>query len=133
MKTTVARGQASISLVLLVGGIASAAIITIATVAIGAIASGYGADHLQRARGAAMAGIDDGQLRITRDPGDSGGYSLTAGSSTVSVSITQNAPSPGFTTISSSASSGFRTVTLAGVYSVDPVTGIPTQVSLTPQ
>jgi hypothetical protein len=133
VKTTVARGQASISLVLLVGGIASAAVITIATVAIGAIASGYGADHTQRARGAAMAGIDDALLRITRNPGDSGSYTLTAGSSTVSVSITQNAPSAGFTTISSSAASGFRTISLAGVYSVDPVTGIPTPVSLTVQ
>ena len=131
MKTTVARGQASISLVLLVGGIASAAVITIATVAIGAIATGYGADHLQRARAAALAGIDDARLRITRNPGDSGSYSITAGSSSVAVSITQNAPSSGFTTISSSAASGFRSVTFAGVYSVDPVTGIPTPVSLT--
>lgn len=125
------QGQASISLVLLVGGLASAAVITIALVAISAINNGYGADQQQRARAAALAGIEDGAIRITRNPGDAGTYSLPSGVATATVTISPNTPSSGMNTVSSQASYGFRRVNLSAVYSVDPVTGVPIQVSLT--
>lgn len=132
MKTQASRGQASISLVLLIGGIASAVIVTIALIAIGAIAAGFGADQQQRARGAAMAGIEDGVLRLTRNPADSGSFTVFTSNATATVTISQNTPSAGLAAISSQASAGVRRVTLYGVYAIDPATGIPTPVSLSP-
>lgn len=133
MKTQASRGQASISLVLLIGGIASAAIITIALVAIGAIATGFGADQQQRARSAALAGIEDGVLRLTRNPEDSGSFSVFAGNATATITITQDSPAAGQVSVTSQAVSGIRRSTLHAVYAIDPATGIPTPVSLTPQ
>lgn len=133
MYSHASRGQASISLVLLIGGIATAVIVTIAIVAIGSIASGFGADQQQRARAAALAGIEDGVLRLTRNPADSGTFTVFSGNATATITITQNSPGAGRASIISEATSGVRRSTLYGIYAIDPFTGIPTPVSLTPQ
>jgi hypothetical protein len=127
------NGQATISLVLLIGGIVSAAVLAIALIAISMIGTGFGADAQLRARAAAMAGIEDGALRLTRNASDAGSYTLTTGSTTASVTITANSPSSGFSTVSSQALISGRRITLAGVYAIDTATGVPTLVSLTQQ
>jgi hypothetical protein len=127
------KGQATLSLVLMIGGIASAVVIGIALVSVSMIGSGFGADAQQRARTAAMAGIEDGALRFARNPGDSATYTLTTGSTEADVVLYPNTPSAGFSAVYSEAAAGFRTVRLYAVYSIDPETQVTTLVSLETQ
>lgn len=131
--TRSSRGQATLSLVLLIGGIASAIVIGITLVSITMIGTGFGADAQQRARAAALAGIEDGAMRLTRNGSDAGSYSFASGPITTNVVIYANTPGPGYAAVFSEAVASARRSRLYAVYSVDPVTGIPTQVSLTPQ
>lgn len=127
------HGQATISLVLLIGGIATAVVIAIALIAVSMIGTGFAADQQQRARAAAMAGIDDAAIRLARNPNDAGSYTVTAGTISTSVTIAANTPSAGFATITSQATSGVRRSRLTAVYSFDGITKVPTLVSLSAQ
>ena len=127
------HGQATISLVLLIGGIASAVVIAIALIAISMVGTGFAADAAQRARAVAMAGIEDGALRLARSASDTGSYTVAAGSSTASVTIYPATPSAGFTSIYSQATVGIRRSRLYATYALDPATGIPTLITITPQ
>jgi hypothetical protein len=127
------RGQATLSLVLLVGGIATAIVIAIAVVSVTLVGTGFGADAQQRARAVAMAGIEDGALRFARNSSDSASYALTVGSSTASVVLYPNTPSAGYSSVYSEATVGVRKARLYGTYAIDPVTFVPTLVSLTNQ
>ncbi len=130
MASPASRGQATLSLVLLIGGIASAVVIAISLIAISAIGTGFGADQLQRSRAAALAGIEDGALRLARNAADSGTYTINPGITTTTVTIYQATPSAGYVTVFSQATAGVRRVRFYGVYTIDANTGIPTLVSL---
>jgi|GEM_PF-6921627 len=127
------RGQATLSLVLLIGGIASAIVIAIALVSISSIGTGFGADAQQRTRAAALAGIEDGALRLQRNAADAGAYSFVSGALTTSVTIYADTPSPGYAAVFSQATAGLRRSRLYAVYAIEPLTRIPTQVSLASQ
>lgn len=127
------RGQATLSLVLAIGGIASAVVIGIALVSIAMIGTGFGADAQQRARAAAMAGIEDGAMRLARNSADSGSYTLTSNVISTDVILYPNTPSAGYSAVYSEASVSFRRVRLYGIYSIDPVTQVTTLVSLETQ
>lgn len=127
------RGQATISLVLLIGGIASAIVIAIALISISSIGTGFGADASQRSRAAALAGIEDGALRLARDTTDSGTYTVSPGNVTTTVTIYPNTPSAGYSSVYSQATTGIRRTRLYATYSINPITGIVTLVSIDTQ
>lgn len=130
VSSTLRRGQATLSLVLLIGGIASAIVLAIALISISMISTGFAADQLQRARAAALGGIEDATLRLARNPADSGAYSVAVGAATSSVTITQGVPSAGYVQVIAQASAGARQSSLLASYALDPTTGAPTLVSL---
>lgn len=127
------RGQATISLVLLIGGIASAIVIAIALISISAIGTGFGADAMQRSRAAALAGIEDGALRLARDTTDSGTYTVSPGNVSTTVTIYPNTPSAGYSSVYSQATTGIRRTRLYATYSINPITGIVSLVSIDTQ
>lgn len=127
------RGQATISLVLLIGGIASAIVIAIALISISMIGTGFAADAAQRSRGAAMAGIEDGALRLARNSAEAGSYSINAGTATTSVTIYSATPGAGYSAVYAQATVGVRRSRLYAVYALDPVAGTPTLISLDTQ
>ncbi|MCL4530915.1 MAG: hypothetical protein M1282_16085 [Chloroflexi bacterium] len=117
------RGQAFLALVLLIGGLALAAGITLAFVSNSFINVGYGYRASVQAQAAATSGAEDALLRLARDAAfASAGYSFAAGSTTVSVSVTQNIPSVGFATVSSTATVSNHTRTLAVIAAVNAST-----------
>ena len=121
------KGQATLSLVLLIGGIAFAISITLALSALSSISVGFGADAQQRARGAALAGVEDAALRLARNPGFSSlGYSVPLETASASVVVTQGVPSASQVTVVSNASAGSRDSELSAIFAIDPLTGIAT-------
>lgn len=133
MTSAPSRGQATLSVVLLIGGIVSTIVIAISLVSIGLIGTGFGADAQQRARGGALAGIEDAALRLARDTSYAGTYSVDVGVTTASVTVYASTPSSGFSAVSSAATYGLRRVRLYAVYAIDPATAVPTLVSLADQ
>lgn len=133
MTVQASRGQATISLVLLIGGIAAGITLAVALITLSLIGTGYGAEQMQRARSAALAGIEDGVLRITRNPADTGTYTVSSGTATATVTIYSDKPVPGASAIYSEATVGLRRSSLYGIFALDPLTGIPTPVSLNTQ
>ena len=68
------------------------------------IRTDYGLAASFRAQAVAESGVQDALLQLDRNPAfSSGGYSLQVGSTTVTMSVTQNSPSSGFVTILSTA------------------------------
>ena len=99
-----ARGQATLALVFLVGGIVISAAITMAILAISFINSGFGYQSSNRALAAAYAGAEDAYLQLLRNKDFSaGGYEVPVGSSTAEVTVVQNSPAAGQVKIISSA------------------------------
>jgi hypothetical protein len=103
------RGQATLSLVFLVGGIILVMSVTLAVLVISFLNSGYGFQAANRSLAAAQAGIQDAQLKLVRDSSYAGTYSFTNGSSTTNVTVTQDSPSPGQATVVADATfSGYK-------------------------
>ncbi len=90
----------------LIGGIITLAGITLAFLAASFINSGYGYKASVIAEAAAASGAQDALLQLDRNPAFSNaGYSLSLGSTTATIAVTQNSPSAGYITILSTASS----------------------------
>lgn len=116
-------GQAFLALVLLIGGLALAVGITLAFISNSFVDVGYGYRASLQAQAAATSGAEDALLQLDRNAAfASPGYSFVAGSTTVSVSVTQNIPSAGLATISSTATIANHTRTLAVVAAVSTST-----------
>ena len=106
------RAQAALSTVLLIGGIIGLIGMSIAFLASSFLNSSQGYRQAQRAQAVVISGVEDALIQLARNKDfASTGYSLTVGSSTVSVSVTQDSPATGQATIvaSSSVSSYQRT------------------------
>jgi hypothetical protein len=105
------RGQAFLSLVLLVGGAIILIGLTLAFLATSFIDTGYGYRALTQAQAAANSGVSDALLQLDRNASFSqpSGYSVIAGPNTATVTVTQNSPSTGLVTILSTATVGTRT------------------------
>ena len=106
------RAQAALSTVLLIGGIIVLIGMSIAFLASSFLNSSQGYRQAQRAQAVVISGVEDALIQLARNKDfASTGYSLTVGSSTVSVSVTQDSPATGQATIvaSSSVSSYQRT------------------------
>jgi hypothetical protein len=97
-------GQTFLALVFFIGAIVAIVGILIAFFANSFVDTGYGLSASANAEAAATSGAQDAMLQLDRNPTVSSTYSLPVGSTTVSVAITQNAPSTGYITILSTAS-----------------------------
>ncbi len=117
------HGQAFLALVLLIGGLALAVGITLAFVSNSFVDVGYGYRASLQAQAAATSGAEDALLQLARNAAfATTTYSFAAGNTTVNVSVTQNAPSAGFATISSTATVANHTRTLAVIAAVNAST-----------
>jgi hypothetical protein len=125
------KGQAFLALVFFIGGIVSVASLLIAFLAASSIDTGYGAAASANAEAAAIAGAEDGLLQLNRDAlfptgsSMSDPYTITPSGSviTATVTITQNSPSSGLTTILSSATVSGHTKNIDVVVSDNATTG----------
>lgn len=125
------RGQATLSFVILVGGIVALIGITVAFLATSFLNVGFGFDAGERALAVARAGNDDAMLRLVRDKNFASSYDVPVGAYTASVVVTQGAPAAGQATIVSSASVAARGKKIQTVVSVSATTGQVTLVSST--
>jgi len=119
-------GQAFLSLVLLMGGAMLLIGLTLAFIATSFIDTGYGYQALTQAQAAAASGAQDALLQLDRNAGfgTTNGYvyTVSVGSSTATVTVTQNAPSAGLVTIYSTATVANRTRNITVVASVNAST-----------
>lgn len=125
------RGQAALSLVFLVGGITVVLGATLALLAYSFLSSGYGFEASQRAYSAARSGAADGILQLVRNKSyASAGYTVPTGTTSATVTVTQNSPTTGQVTITSAATVALRLRTVRAVAAVDTTTGQVTILSL---
>lgn len=117
-------GQSLLALVILIGGIILAAGISLALITASFVDSGYGYQASEQAEAIATAGAEDALLQLARDSEfSSGGYAFAVGSSTATVTVTQNSPSSGYVTVLSDASVSLHIRKTEVVLSVNPTTG----------
>jgi hypothetical protein len=94
------QGQSLLALVILIGAIIVIIGATLSFSATAFLTSSYGFQKAGVAEAAANAGAQDALLQLDRNSSfSSTGYSLPVGSSTATVSVTQNNPSTNFITI----------------------------------
>ena len=119
------RGQAVLSLVLLVGGIVVFVSITLVFIVLSFINSTTGFEKANRALAAATGGIEDGVLRLVRnkDFASASAYTVPLGPYSAGVTVTQGSPAPGQVTITSGASVGLYTRQVQAILSVVSSTG----------
>lgn len=125
------RGQSLLALVMLIGGIILAAGTALALVTASFVGSGYGYQASEQAEGVATAGAEDALLQLARNNqfSNTGGYSFAVGSSTATVTVTQNSPSSGFVTVVSATTISLHIRKIQVILSENPTTGQTTVVS----
>ena len=97
------------------------AAVSLAFLALSLINSGYGYRSSNQAMALAQGGVSDALLVLTRNKDYSGSYTISSGS--VSVTVTQNSPTEGQTTIISDATVNRYRRKLQAVTAVNPTTG----------
>lgn len=99
------KGQAFLALVFLIGTIVVLIGVTLAFLANSFVDTGYGYQDLIQAQSLATSGAEDALLQLDRSgtSWNPGTYTLFVGSSTASVTVTQNSPSTNYYTIISAA------------------------------
>ena len=120
------------ALVFLMGGIVLLIGVTIAFFVNSLIDTGYGYKALVQADAAAASGANDAMLQIARNYStlpNPDSYNLVVGSTTVSVTITQNSPSAGFATVLSTATVANRTRKINVILSINASTSQASMVS----
>jgi hypothetical protein len=121
------RGQAALSLVFLIGGIALLVAVTLSLVAINFLNSTFAFRSANQAMNMAAGGAEDALLRLNRNPAfSSEGYfipSLCVLSACTTVTVTQNSPSSGQATIVSTATVSYSQRKIQVVVSIDQNTG----------
>ena len=99
------KGQSFLALVILIGGIVAVIGVTLVFLSNTFVDSGYGFQASVVANAAAASGAEDALLQLDRNAAyPTGSYSLPVGSTTVTVTITQNSPSANLVTVLSQAS-----------------------------
>ena len=118
-------------MIFFIGGIMVIVGITMAVLAATFVDAGYGAQASTVAEATAMAGAEDAYLQLVRNSTFSSalGYSLTNGSSTATVTVTQNSPVSGQTTAVSTATVNGRTRKVQAIFGVNSGTGQITVIS----
>jgi hypothetical protein len=118
-------GQAVLSLIFLIGGIAVLVGVSLAFLVTGFLGTGFGFEASQRALAVATAGAEDGLLQLIRNKSfsDISGYNVPLGNDVAQVTITQNSPTAGQATIISTAAVSGHRRRLRVIVSIDPTTG----------
>lgn len=96
-------GQAVLALVLIIGGIITVVGLTLASLAISFIGSTSSFEAAEKAQTVSVGGIEDALLRLSRAKGLSGTYTLVGLDAPAAVTVTQDSPSTGLVTITSSS------------------------------
>ena len=102
-------GQSLLALVILIGGIVAVVGITLVFSTNSFLTSQYGFRSAGTAEATATAGVQDALLKLDRNAAFAtagtppGNYLLTVGSTTATVSVTQNSPSANYITVLSQA------------------------------
>jgi hypothetical protein len=116
-------GQAALATVFIIGSIVVLTGVTIAFFAESFVNSAYGFQAAERAQAVAYAGALDALMRLDRnkDFSSPGGYSVSVGSNSANVTVTQDVPNSKVTIVSS-ATVNFRQRTVVVVASVNSTT-----------
>lgn len=123
------NGQTFLVMTILIGGIVVAAGILLSFLVFSYIDSGYGLQASYAAEAAATAGVEDALLQLTRNGSfSSAGYSVSAGTNTAMVTVTQNISSSTVTVLSS-ATVSLRTRKIKAIVAEDPTTNHVTLIS----
>ena len=124
------RGQAALSLIFLIGGIALLVAITLSLVAINFLNSTFAFQSANRAMAFATSGAEDALVQLNRNSSfaSPGGYTVPAGcevgtANCATVLVTQNSPGANQATIMSTATSFASQRKIQVVVSIDPNTG----------
>ena len=102
------NGQSLLALVILIGSVVAIIGITLAFLASSFVDSSYGYQASALAEAAATSGAEDALLQLDRNTATSS-YSLAVGSTTATITITQNSPSANFVTVLSQSTVAGRT------------------------
>ncbi len=114
------NGQTALSIIFVIGGLLIFAAISLAFLVLSLINSSYGYRSANQALALAQGGVNDALLLLARNKDLSGTYTLPAGSSSVSVTVSQNA---GRATILSDAAVARYERKLQAIASVNTTTG----------
>ena len=122
---TTQRGQAVLSLVLLVGGIVAFVSMTLAFLVASFSQSSMGFVRSNRALATASSGVHDATLRLLRDKDFSATtpYTVTVGDYSASVTVTQASPLPDQVTVLSDAFVSFYERKVRAVFALSSSTG----------
>ena len=117
------KGQSFLATVLLIGLVIIAIGVTLLFLVNSSIDVSYGYQASVQAEATATSGAEDALLQLNRDPAfyDTGGYNVTVGSNTATVTVTQDAGGES-DTIVSTASVASRVSTITVKVSIDPTT-----------
>jgi len=118
-------GQATLSLVFLIGGIIIMVGVSMAFLVTSFINSGSGYQAANQALAAASAGLDDALIQLNRnkDFENIAGYSVPVGNIVVQVAVVQNSPAGGQVTITADATVNQRRRKIQAVAAVNSSTG----------
>lgn len=125
------KGQATLSLVFLIGGVALLIAVTLSLISISFLNSTFAFQAANRAMAMAISGADDAILTLDRNNTfSSSGYAVCA-ADCANVTVTRNTPMAGQTTILSTATVFASQRKIQIVVSINPLTGEVTMVSST--
>ncbi len=118
------RGQAALSLVFLIGGIIILVGVSLTFIVVSFIGSNYGFQMSNRALAAASGGANDAVIKLLRDKDfSSAGYTVTIGSDSAAVAVTQNSPIAGQAKIISTGTASSYQRKIQAVAAVNATTG----------
>ncbi|MBI4087547.1 MAG: hypothetical protein HY434_01830 [Candidatus Liptonbacteria bacterium] len=124
------RAQAVLSLVFLIGGIIVLAGLTLAFLANSFLNSTYGFAISERAKAVAASGAYDALMRLARNKDlSTSGYSLSVGSDSATVSVTQDSPATGLVIVTSISTISNRERRVRAVVSRDATSSLIATVS----
>jgi hypothetical protein len=118
------KGQAFLALIFLIGGIVILVGVTLAFLVNSYVDTTYGYQALVSAQAVAISGAEDALLQFNRNGSswNPGTYSVVVGSSTATVTVTQNSPATGEDTIVSYGTVSLRTGKVSVVAAVNAST-----------
>lgn len=124
---TFRKGQAALSLIFLIGGIALLVAVTLSLTAISFLNSTFAFQAANKAMSLATGGAEDALMQLNRNSAFSsiGGYSVPIGCANdcATVTVEQNSPAVNQATIVSTATSFASQRKIQVVVSIDPNTG----------
>lgn len=119
------NGQATLALVLLIGGIITLIGVSLVFLVGSFINSGYGFQSSSRAFAVASAGVDDAIMKLVRNKDfyAASPYDVPVGNYNASVTVAKDTPVSGKTTIVSTATVGAYKRKVQAIVAIDSYTG----------